>query len=188
MARTTATATRENHSDNLGVEGPTDDPAIRAARGLRKRNLLATLMLSPGHADAAWRATRSATARAATTTPMRRTTRPAGSTGRRPTTGLAAFVARLTALRRTHPVLRQRRFLHARPRASDGLPDVIWRRPDGDVPRPEDWHDPAFRCLGVELRLAAEEDRADHEPIFAVFNAGAARDVVPAATPRQAGG
>ncbi len=48
MARTTATATSENHSDNLGVEGPTDDPPIRAARDLRKRNLLATLMLCQG--------------------------------------------------------------------------------------------------------------------------------------------
>ena len=38
----------DNHSDNLGVEGPTDDPVILAARALRKRNLLATLMLSQG--------------------------------------------------------------------------------------------------------------------------------------------
>ena len=40
----------ENHSDNLGVEGPTDDPAIPAGRwgDLRKRNLLATLMLAQG--------------------------------------------------------------------------------------------------------------------------------------------
>jgi glycogen operon protein len=55
---------------------------------------------------------------------------------------------------------------------------VIWRRPDGEVPRPEDWHDPAFRCLGVEIRLAAEEDGADRRAVFVVFNGGAARDVV----------
>jgi isoamylase len=38
----------ENHSDNLGVEGPTKDAKVLAARALRKRNLLATLMLSQG--------------------------------------------------------------------------------------------------------------------------------------------
>jgi glycogen operon protein len=93
---------------------------------------------------------------------------------------LTAFVARLTALRRAHPVLRQKRFLHARPRAADGLPDVTWRRADGGVPRPEDWHDPAFRCLGVELRHAAEDGGTGTgaEAIFAVFNSGAERDVV----------
>jgi glycogen operon protein len=98
---------------------------------------------------------------------------------------LTAFAARLTALRRAHPVLRQKRFLHSRPRAADGLPDVTWRRADGEVPRPEDWHDPAFRCLGVELRRAAEDVGAGTEAVFAVFNTGAARDVV---LPRSAPG
>ncbi len=169
--------TGENYSDNLGVEGTTDDRAIRAARDLRKRNLLATLMLSQG-------------------TPMLLAGDEHGNSqggnnnayAQDNPTGwvdwedrdldLSAFVARLSELRRTHPVLRQRRFLHAQSRSVDGQPDVIWRRPDGEVPRPEDWHDPGFRCLGVELRLAAEENRADHEAIFVIFNAGTARDVV----------
>jgi len=38
----------ENLSDNMGVEGPSDDPAIRAARARRMRNLMATLLLSQG--------------------------------------------------------------------------------------------------------------------------------------------
>ena len=38
----------DNRSYNLGVEGPTDDPGIRAARERQKRNLLATLLLSHG--------------------------------------------------------------------------------------------------------------------------------------------
>ena len=71
-------------------------------------------------------------------------------------------------------MLRQRRFLHGLERAVDGLPDVIWRRPDGATPRPEDWHDPNFRCLCVELRRAAEGDLTDAQAVFAVFNTGAA--------------
>ncbi|HEY5638177.1 MAG TPA: glycogen debranching protein GlgX, partial [Burkholderiales bacterium] len=43
---------RDGHNHNLswncGVEGPTDDPAIRALRERQKRNLLATLFLSQG--------------------------------------------------------------------------------------------------------------------------------------------
>ena len=43
---------RDGNSNNLswnhGVEGPTDDPAIRALRERQKRNLLATLLLSQG--------------------------------------------------------------------------------------------------------------------------------------------
>ena len=74
----------DNFSWNHGVEGPTDDPAIIAARARDQRNLLA--LLSSRAARRCWRwAPNSATARAATTTPMRRTTRSPGSTGATPT-------------------------------------------------------------------------------------------------------
>ena len=161
----------ENHSDNLGVEGPSDDPAITAARALRKRSLLATLMLSQG-------------------TPMLLAGDEIGQTqggnnnayaqdndtswldwaGADP--ALNAFTARLIALRRSLPVLRQSRFLHARARPTDGLRDVVWRRPDGAEPSPQDWHDPAFRCLCVELRMAAEAEDPGHAAVYAVFNSG----------------
>jgi isoamylase len=38
----------DNRSCNYGVEGPTDDPGIRAVRERQKRNFLATLLLSHG--------------------------------------------------------------------------------------------------------------------------------------------
>ena len=40
-----------NRSWNCGVEGPTDDPEILALRGRQMRNIMGTLMLSPGHPD-----------------------------------------------------------------------------------------------------------------------------------------
>ena len=40
--------TDDNRSWNRGVEGPTDDPEIRALRGRQQRNFLATLLLSQG--------------------------------------------------------------------------------------------------------------------------------------------
>jgi pullulanase/glycogen debranching enzyme len=70
---------RDGHSHNLsanyGVEGSTDDPQIRAVRLVQMRNMLAILLLSRGTPN-------SAGPRAATTTPIARTTTSPGSTGR----------------------------------------------------------------------------------------------------------
>jgi glycogen operon protein len=163
----------ENHSDNLGVEGPTDDKAVLAARGLRKRNLLATLMLAQGlpmllagdELGHSQQGNNNAYAQDNELTWIDWT---------HADQGLVNFVARLSALRLDYPVLRQRHFLHGRVRHEDKRPDVIWRKHDGTVPAPAEWHDPAFRCLGVELRLAAEGSNGhrDAAPIFAVFNTG----------------
>ncbi|MCY1509591.1 Glycogen debranching enzyme [compost metagenome] len=53
---------------------------------------------------------------------------------------LAAFVARLTALRREAPALRSARWWPAEPPA-DGAPlGLRWLRPDGQPMAPTDWH------------------------------------------------
>jgi len=38
----------DNHSENYGVEGDTDDPGLNALRDRQERNLLTTLLLSQG--------------------------------------------------------------------------------------------------------------------------------------------
>jgi isoamylase len=161
----------DNYSDNLGVEGPTADPLVRAARALRKRNLLTTLFLSQGTpmilgGDEIGHAQGGNNNAYAQDNEISWIDWPKGDKG------LEAYVARLTALRKAHPVLRQKRFLHGAKRA-DGLADVIWRRADGCVPQPGEWHDPAFRCLCVELRMDADGPDAP-DAIFAVFNTGPA--------------
>ena len=161
----------DNHSDNMGVEGPSDDPAIQAARGLRKRNLMATLMLAQG-VPMILAGDEIGNSQGGNNNAYAQDNEIGWVDWARADTRLAAFLARLIALRKQYRVLRQRRFLHGLERAVDGLPDVIWRRPDGETPRPEDWHDPNFRCLCVELRRAAEGDLSDGEAIFAVFNTG----------------
>ena len=160
----------DNHADNMGVEGPSDDPVIRAARALRKRNLLATLLLSQG-TPMLLAGDELGHSQAGNNNAYAQDNEVTRIDWAKVDTGLADFVARLVALRRAHPVLRQKQFLHSRPRAADGLPDAIWRRADGAVPSPNDWHDSAFRCIGVELRMAAEgPDAAD--ALFVVFNGG----------------
>ena len=160
----------ENHSDNLGHEGPRDDPALLSARAARKRAMLATLFLAQG-------------------TPMLLAGDELGQTQQgnnnayaqdNETTwldwpgdgALADFVARLGLLRAANAVLRQPRFLHGQMRV-DGLRDLVWRLPTGAEPTPADWHDPAHHCLCVELRGAAEAAEAPRAA-FAAFNAGPA--------------
>jgi glycogen operon protein len=163
----------ENHSDNMGVEGAASDPAVRAARDARKRALLATLMLAQG-------------------TPMLTAGDEIGKSQggnnnayaqdnaigwldwENVDAGLLAFVRRLTAVRRALPAVRQARFLHGRAREQDGHRDLIWRKPDGQEPSQDDWHDPAWRTLCVEIRGAAEgpPGACGGRMVFAVFNGG----------------
>jgi glycogen operon protein len=179
----------DNHADNLGAEGQSDDPAILAARALRKRNLLATLFLAQG-VPMLLAGDEIGNSQDGNNNAYAQDNATGWVTWAGADTGLAAFVARLAALRRAHPVLRQRRFLHGRPRAGDGLRDVIWRLPDGREPGETDWHDAGLRCLGLELREAAGTAAAENgaaapaEAVLAVFNAAAGgRLVLPETAP-----
>ncbi|MDO5706588.1 MAG: glycogen debranching protein GlgX [Paracoccus sp. (in: a-proteobacteria)] len=167
-----------NLSDNMGTEGPSDDPAIIARRDRRRRNLLATLMLSQG-------------------TPMMLAGDELGNSQQgnnnaycqdnpigwvdwdRADPDFLSFCRHLIAFRRAHPILRQRRFLHSQRRPQDGLPDLFWRRIDGAPMEIGDWADPELRLLAVELRMASgSPDYAAREgALFLVFNAGDAAQV-----------
>jgi glycogen operon protein len=163
----------ENHSDNLGVEGPTKDAKVLAARSQRKRNLLATLMLAQG-VPMLLAGDEIGHSQGGNNNAYAQDNATSWIDWARVDADLRGFTERLVTLRKSLPILRQRRFLHAQKRVSDGLPDVIWRRADGTVPQSEEWHDPAFRCLCVELRMQAEGGDPNPEAVFIVFNAGPA--------------
>jgi glycogen operon protein len=160
----------------LGVEGPSDDPWVRAARARRRRNLFATLMLSQG-------------------TPMILAGDEIGNsqggnnnayaqdnpTGWVDWEGADAefleFCREMIAFRKRHPILRQKRFLHSRSRAIDGKVDLFWRRADGEIMSEGDWNNQAQRLIAVEMRVA--EGTPDYlvraardDAVFAVFNVG----------------
>lgn len=141
-----------NLSWNCGAEGPTEDPAVLALRARQKRNLLATLLLSQG-------------------VPMLL----AGDEIGRTQLGnnnvycqdnevswidwepdhvdqnLLAFVQRLIAFRRSHPLFRRRRFFQGRFIRDDNIRDVTWLNPDGQEMSEEQWRQSFARCLGVRL-------------------------------------
>jgi len=167
-----------DHSDNLGHEGPTEDPAIAAARARRRRNLMATLLLSQG-------------------TPMILAGDDLGNsqggnnnaycqdnpTGWVTWDGMDAafrdFTARLITFRKAHPILRQRLFLHSRERPIDGKEDIVWWHFSGRPMDSDDWHDPGLAHVCVVLRTASATPvyATLETAVFAVFNAGGALDV-----------
>lgn len=169
----------ENSSDNFGVEGPSQDSAVLSARAQRKRNIMATLLLSQG-------------------TPMILAGDEFGNSQHGNNNAYCQdneiswldwdgmdhefleFTRRLIAFRKDQPILHQRRFLHSRERLTDGREDLFWRRSDGLPMTQEDWDDATRNHIAVEMRTASETPEYAALPytIFLVFNAGSDLAVV----------
>ncbi|KEP71513.1 glycogen debranching protein [Thioclava dalianensis] len=156
----------ENHSQALS------DPEAQAAR---KRALLASLLLSQG-VPMLLAGDELGNSQGGNNNAYAQDNAIGWVNWREADAGLIAFTRRLIALRAAHPVLRQTRFLHALQRAQDGLRDLVWRLPSGEEPSPSEWNDPELRCIGVEIRGAAEglSQEAGDTALYLLFNAGAA--------------
>jgi glycogen operon protein len=158
---------RDGHNDNLswncGVEGPTDEPAVRALRARQKRNLMATLLLSQG-------------------VPMILAGDELGRTqggnnnaycqdnetswvnwdldgGER---RFFDFCARLVQLRHDHPVLRRRKFFQGREIRGSRVRDIMWLSPSGREMTDDEWTALHVKCLGVRLAGGGIEDVDEH--------------------------
>ncbi len=151
-----------NDSWNCGIEGPSDDPAVRALRLRQQRNFLATLLLSQG-------------------VPMLT----AGDEFGHSQLGnnnaycqdsprvwldwdfdpdqaaLLAFTRRLLQLRRTQPVFRRRRFFQGRSIHGTDIKDLYWLKPDGGEMTDADWHAGHALCLGMVLPGDQIEETGD---------------------------
>jgi len=158
---------RDGHGHNLswnnGSEGPSDDPTVDAARKRDLRNLLATLFLSQGTVmlgmgDELGRSQRGNNNAYCQDNDL------SWLDWHTADTELLAFVADLAAIRRAHPALRRRHFLHGRIAADDGMPDVQWLSPDGSLLSAEDWHDRSRQAVLFVLAgdAATELDTEGH--------------------------
>jgi glycogen operon protein len=128
---------RENFSWNSGVEGPTDDPGIRALRERRRRSLLLTLFTSLGvpmisGGDEMGRTQAGNNNAYCHDSPATWTPWALDADGE----SFLGFVQSLTALRKSQPVLRRRRFLAGR---AGGAADVLWIGPSGREMTDVDW-------------------------------------------------
>ncbi len=157
-----------NFSCNHGVEGPTDDPAINAARRRHRLNLLATVLLSQG-------------------TPMLLAGDEFGNSQAGNNNAYAqdnetgwldwnaleadpAFcdeVRRLIRLRGRVDLFRSPEFLHGRRRGRHGLRDIEWLDVDGKPMPDEAW--PEARTLCLLLSHAHSRTRAGEPAAAAVL-------------------
>ena len=173
-----------NNSENFGVEGPTDDPAVRRQRRQQMRNLMATLLLSQG-------------------VPMLL----GGDELGRSQSGnnnaycqdneiswidweiqdeaaaMLEFTRRLIALRREHIVFHRSRFFHSRTIPGTDIQDVVWLHPHGREMTESDWHDGHGKTLGARLsgqaglmHLTPRGEKESDDTFLIVMNA-AAEDV-----------
>ncbi len=153
-----------NHSWNHGHEGPSDDTAIKALRARQKRNMLATLLLSQG-TPMLLAGDEFGNAQGGNNNAYCQDNEIGWLTGHRPRGGLegddpgeAAFVRRLVAFRKRHPVLRKARFLHGRTTSPQGIKDVTWLSPDGNEKSEADWTNGWARTIGLLLAGDAGPD------------------------------
>jgi len=157
----------DNLSNNCGIEGPTDDPAIAALRRRLRKNQLACLLLAQG-------------------VPLLLAGDEVGNTQfgnnnaycqdneigwvlwdglGREGDDLSDFVGHMTSLRTRFPQLRTRRWLDGR--RADGSYGVLWLTPSAEEMKEQDWNFPEGRFLSYVLG-PVESGQA---PIFIVLNA-----------------
>ncbi len=157
-----------NYSDNGGVEGETDDEAIRAVRTRRQRNMLATLFLSQG-TPMLLAGDEFANSQGGNNNAYCQDNEIGWLNWDKADTELQDFVAALSKFRQDHVNLRQSRFLHGANRPQDGKPDVVWTDFEGEQ---LEWRDPGLANFCLTLRTNA--DTPNYEPdgaaIFIAFN------------------
>ncbi|MGO1949513.1 MAG: glycogen debranching protein GlgX, partial [Mycobacteriaceae bacterium] len=168
----------DNYNDNLGAEGPTDDPGILTARSRRARGMLATLLVSQG-VPMLLGGDEIGNSQGGNNNAYAQDNRTGWIDWSDPDTSLLDLVRELIALRRRLPVLHQTGFLHGR-RRGDGHRDVRWWRPDGSAPTHEDWHDPEQRTIAMEVRGAAGDPAGEalQDVALVVLNFGGDTTVV----------
>lgn len=131
-----------NRSWNCGVEGPTDDPEVKALRARQQRNFLTTLLISQGvpmiaHGDELGRTQQGNNNTYCQDNELSWVNWDIDAEGKE----LFDFTRRLIELRKAHPVLRRRRFFSGK--AEKGgvseIGDIQWFRPSGEPMADTDW-------------------------------------------------
>jgi glycogen debranching enzyme GlgX/4-alpha-glucanotransferase len=174
--------TDANFSWNNGVEGPSDDPAVAAARGRDQRALLATLILSRGTPMLAM-GSEFGHSQGGNNNVYAQDNVTAWLDWGKADKGLIAWTRNLLRIRHDHAVLRGDRFLTGAPCDVSLFPDVDWRDASGQAMTPEAWRDPDGNTLVVTLAGAAEtKDATDR--VSVILHRGQANARVTLTPPR----
>mgnify|MGYP000014266024 CR=1 FL=1 len=156
-----------NLSDNMGVEGATDDTDILATRTRRSKNMLATLLLSQGvpmllagdefgHSQ---KGNNNAYCQDNETTWLN---------WDHADKDLQAFTSDVIALRKSYPHFSQDSFLHGEPINSIGVKSIEWVSPSGHALSDDEWNSDQLDSFGILLSLK------DQNSLMVIFNTGRA--------------
>ncbi|MCA9877838.1 MAG: glycogen debranching protein GlgX [Thermomicrobiales bacterium] len=172
---------RDGHDHNLswnhGVEGPTDDPEIIAAREQTKRNMMATLFLSQGvpmlaHGDELSRTQGGNNNVYAQDNELSWVD---WSLDERQQAFLD-FTRGLIRVRDEHPSLRRPRFFQGQKIRGSGVEDLAWFRPDGRPMRDDDWEAGWNKSIAMRLggkaleEVDAQGNRLIDDDLFLLLN------------------
>jgi glycogen operon protein len=141
-----------NNSWNCGVEGPSDDPSVRALRARQQRNLLATLFLSQGvpmisGGDELGRTQLGNNNAYCQDNEISWT----NWTLDEERVAFLQFARRAVRLMREHAVLRRRQFFQGRAIRSARVKDIMWLAESGREMTEAEWNADHVKCLGVRL-------------------------------------
>jgi glycogen operon protein len=139
-----------NRSWNCGVEGPSDQPHVRALRERQKRNFLATLLLSQGvpmllAGDEMGRTQNGNNNAYCHDSPLSWVDWELDDDAR----SLLAFTARLLQVRKRHALFRRRTYFRGRAVRDPKMKDISWLNPDASEMSDHDWNKTFARALGV---------------------------------------
>jgi glycogen operon protein len=149
---------------NSGVEGATDDPAIRSRRLADQRALLALLLAARGTPMLAMGA-EFGQSQGGNNNAYAQDNALTWLDWEGADRDLAAFTAKLCAARREHPALRADRFVTGY--AEDGpWPDVEWRNAEGGSLSPHEWDDPAGPVLQMVLAAPTPDGEVDRTALL----------------------
>jgi glycogen operon protein len=140
----------DNHSWNMGAEGPTDNPDILDARERQKRNFLATLLLSQGvpmlqGGDEICRTQRGNNNAYCQDNDISWYDWNLDERKKR----LLEFTSKLIELRKSHPNLRRRKFYQDRVIHHSLVRDIAWYRADGQEMTEAEWNSGWVRSLAI---------------------------------------
>jgi glycogen operon protein len=147
--------TDDNRSWNCGAEGPTSDPAVNALRGRQSRALLATLLLSSG-VPLLLGGDELARTQHGNNNAYSQDNEISWFDWAAADSGLRAYVRRLIALRRAHPVFRRQKYLTGAEAAELG-----WYNAAGSQVSDEQWADKTMHALAVYLDGTDAPDEAE---------------------------
>jgi len=157
---------QDGHNDNIsrnwGVEGPTDDPKVRAVRMQAMRNFIATLAFSQGvpmlsHGDEIGRTQHGNNNAYCQDNELTWVDWTLDDDKRE----LLAFTKKVFAVRHLNPVLRRRTFFRGKVLDKSGVKDLTWIRADGQEMQQEDWQQSNAHALGMLVHGDSTDETDD---------------------------